>query len=63
MRWIGGLFVIAVGAGVFTLPHWLPDLAPGVTVTPETFVRAGQVGGAIMGLGVVALIIGLVRRR
>jgi hypothetical protein len=62
MRLIAGLVVIAIGAGVFALPYWLPEVAE-VTVAPEAYAMAGQVGGAIMGLGVVAMVIGAFRRR
>ena len=61
MRYLGLLFVL-IGAAVFSLPRWLPAVAE-VRVTAETFVRAGQVGGAVIGIGVVLLLIGLFRRR
>ena len=57
-----GVLLAAVGAGVLTLPVWLPRVAD-VTVTPETFERAGQVGGALAGFGVLVFVIGLFRRR
>ncbi len=61
MKYLGLLFVL-IGAAVFSLPHWLPAVAE-VTVTGETFARAGQVGGAVIGIGLVLLLIGLFRRR
>ena len=61
MKYLGLLFVL-VGAAVFSLPHWLPMVAE-VGVTGETFARAGQVGGAVFGLGIVLVLIGLFRRR
>ena len=56
-----GLLLALIGAAVFTLPHWLPGIAS-VTPTPETFARAGQVGGALAGIGIVLFVIGLFRR-
>ena len=56
-----GLLLVLVGAGVFTLPFWLPRVAE-VTVTAETFARAGQVGGAVVGAGLVLFVIALFRR-
>lgn len=61
MRFIG-LLLAVIGAAVFTLPHWLPLVAR-ATVTAETFVRAGQVGGALIGAGVVLFLFGLFRGR
>ena len=57
-----GLLFVAIGAAVFALPHWLPALA-GARVTAETFLRAGRVGGAVAGIGIVLFLIGLFRRR
>ncbi len=61
MKYIGLMFVL-IGAAVFSLPHWLPMVAE-VRVTDETFTRAGQVGGAVIGLGIVLVLVGLFRRR
>ncbi|WP_333817729.1 hypothetical protein [Tabrizicola sp.] len=61
MKYIG-LLLVLIGAGVFTLPMWLPSVAD-VSVTGETFTRAGQVGGAVAGVGLVLFVIGLFRRR
>ena len=57
-----GLLVAATGAAVFALPLWLPRVAA-VGPTAETFVRAGQVGGALAGVGIVLFVIGLLRPR
>lgn len=57
-----GLLVALIGAAVFTLPVWLPAVA-GVSPTGETFARAGQVGGALAGVGLVLLLAGFLRRR
>ena len=56
-----GILIALVGAGVFTLPLWLPRVAE-VTVTGETFARAGQVGGVVFGAGVVLFVVALFRR-
>jgi hypothetical protein len=58
---LGGLLLILVGAGVFSLPFWLPRVAE-VTAALGAFEVAGQIGGGLIGVGVVFLLIGLFRR-
>ncbi|RJY08298.1 hypothetical protein [Aurantiacibacter aquimixticola] len=56
------LLLIGLGTVVLTLPYWLPSVAE-VRVTGETFARTGQVGGAIIGIGIAVLVVAVFRRR
>ncbi len=52
LKLVPAAMISIVGMAVFLLPYWLPALAE-VQVTDETFVRCGQIGGGLIGLGVV----------
>jgi hypothetical protein len=57
-----GLMLIAVGGGLF---YWgmTADLQPAQGVDPSEPMRViGQVSGAVVGVGVVIVIIALIRR-
>ena len=62
MKFLPGIMLIVLGLAVFFLPYWLPAVTD-VRVEPEAFERSGQVGGAMIGVGLVLLVLFGLRKK
>ena len=57
-----GLLLVVMGAGLFAAPFFPPASWPD-EARARAFDMGGMIGGAMIGVGLVAMVVGLLRRK
>ena len=58
-----GFLLVMVGIAVFAVPWWVPSVTGAPPSEPETYRRAGQVGGFLIGIGIPVMLLSVLKRK